>query len=87
MTLPRNLLVDLAEDIGGQDGKLVGAVGVVQVGEDVLERLVVEHQTRGERVGGIGLVLLVAEVEQAGVVALVGLAEELAQAGDRSHRR
>ena len=45
--LAEELLVDLAEDVGGQDGELVGAVGVVEAAEDVLERLVVDRRGRG----------------------------------------
>ena len=56
--LAQELLVDLAEDIGGHHGELVGAVGVVQVGEDVFERLVVDVQAEGERIGRAGFAFL-----------------------------
>ena len=79
--LAQELLVDLPEDIGGQDGKFVGAVGVVQVAEDVFERFVVDHQAGGQVIGCVGLLFFSMEVEEPGVVALVGLLEELHQAG------
>ena len=44
-------------------------------------------EAEGELVGRFGAALLLLEVEQAGVVALVGLAEELAQARRRRRRR
>ena len=49
--LAQKLLVDLAEDVGRQDGELVGALGVVEALEDVLERLVVDGQA-GREVSG-----------------------------------
>jgi len=75
------LLVDLAEDIGGEDGELVGAFGVVEAGDDVLEGLVVDVEPEGELVGGFGAVLFAGEVKDARVVAFVGAAEELGEAG------
>ena len=42
--LAEELLVDLSEDFGGQNGKLVGAVGIIEVGEDVFEYLVVDAE-------------------------------------------
>ena len=42
--LAEELLVDLAEDFGRQDGELVGAFGVVEPADDVLEDLVVDLQ-------------------------------------------
>ncbi len=51
--LAEELLVDLPEDVGGEDGELVGAVGVVEPLDDVLERLVVDGQGEGQaRPGG-----------------------------------
>ena len=58
-----------AVDIGEQDGEFVRAVGVSQVADDVLERLVVQLEGGRERVGFLGLVFFAGEVEQAGVVA------------------
>ena len=49
--LAQELLVDLAEDLGGQHGELVGAVGVVELADDLLERLVVDGQAEGQLVG------------------------------------
>ena len=79
--LAQELLVHLAQDVGGQDGELVRAVRVVEAAEDVLEDLVVHHQAEGQLVGRLGPALLGAEVEQARVVPLVGAAEQLAQPG------
>ncbi len=79
--LAEELLVDLAEDVGGQDGELVGAVGIVQAREDVLEGLVVDGQLGRQLVGAFVPVLFPLEVEQAGVVAVVGLAKERQRRG------
>ena len=78
--LAEELLVDLPEDVGRQHRELVGALGVVEALEDVLERLVVDREAGVSASGASARPLLVGEVEEAGVVALVGLAEELAQA-------
>lgn len=79
--LAEELLIDLAEDVGGEDGKLVGRVGVVEVLDDVLEHLVVERELGGEAVGGVVTALLLFEMEEVGVVAVVGAAELLVEAG------
>ena len=78
--LAQELLVDLPEDIGGQHRELVGAFGVIQVGENILERFIIQRQTHGEGVGRISLTFLCPEVEQTGVIAIIGIAEQLAQA-------
>ena len=79
--LAEELLVDLAEDVGGEDGELVGAArdsrGRLRMSR---EELVVEVEGQGELVGGFVAALLRLEVEEAGVVAVVGLLEELAEA-------
>jgi hypothetical protein len=70
------LLVDLAEDFGRHGGEFVGALGVVQPAEDVLEDFVVQVEVGGELVGRLAAALAL-EVEQAGVVLFVGAVEEL----------
>ena len=45
--LAEELLVDLAEDVGGQDGELVRAFGIVEAVDDVFERLVVDGRCSG----------------------------------------
>lgn len=71
--------VDLAEDVGGEDGEFVGAFGRVEVFEDGLELAVADGQAKRDRVGvfsaGFGL-----EVEQAGVVLGIRGAEAFLQA-------
>jgi hypothetical protein len=49
--LAQELLVYLAEHLGGQDRELVGRLGIVQPGQQRLERLVVDGQGLAERVG------------------------------------
>ena len=71
--LAQELLVHLAQDVGWQHRELVGALGVVEAGQDGLEHPVVNGQRRGQRVG--------LKVKEAGVVLFVGLAVEVAQAG------
>ena len=55
--LAEELLVDLAENLRRQHRKLVGAVGIVQALEDLLERLVVDVQAGRQLVGRLGAVL------------------------------
>ena len=78
--LAEELLVHLAEDVGGEDGELVGAFGIVEPLDDVFQRLVVDLDLGGEGVGFFVAVFLFLEVEQAGVVPVVGLGEELDEA-------
>ena len=78
--LAEKLLIDLAEDVGGDDGEYVRAVGVVEAAQDVAQELVVEVQREGQFVGRFVAALLRLEVEQAGVVAVVGRLEQLAEA-------
>jgi len=75
--LAEELLVDLPQDVGGQDAELVGTLGVVQPADDVLEGFVVDRQRRREAIGRAGTAFLLGEVEQPRVVTGIGLAEEL----------
>ena len=77
--LAEELLVDLAEDFRGKDGKLVGALGIVEPAQNILEHLVVNLQTRREVVGRFGSILFGVEVKEAGVVSVVGLFVEIAK--------
>ncbi len=74
--LAEELLVDLPEDVGGKHGKLVWAIGVVEAFDDVLEDGVIDVQAGREFVGCVGALLFLLEVEQAGVVAIVGAAKD-----------
>jgi len=71
--LAQELLVHLAQDLGRQYRELVGTLRVIQPTQDALEDLVVQRQGRGQ---GVGL-----EVEEVGVVLLIGLPVQLPQAG------
>ena len=42
--LAEKLLIDLAENFGGEDRELVGALGIVEPADDVFEHLVVDLQ-------------------------------------------
>jgi hypothetical protein len=66
-----------AEDVGADHGEFVGAFGIVQPADDGFERGVVDVERRCERVGRFVAVLFLLEVEEPGVVAGVGIAEEL----------
>ena len=79
--LAQELLIDLPKDIGGQHRELIRAFGVIQVGKQILERFIINRQTQGEGVGCISLPFLCPEVEQSGVIAIIGITEKLAQAG------
>ena len=76
--LAEELLVDLAEDVGRHHVENVGAIGVVEALEDLLQRFVVEGECVREPVG-LAAILLGVEVEQAGIVAVVREGEEFLQ--------
>jgi hypothetical protein len=69
----------LPKDIGRQYGELVGALGVVEIPDDVLQDLVVDLETKRQAVRGLLPLLFLAEMEQPGVVSLVRSAEQFAQ--------
>jgi hypothetical protein len=76
----KELLVDLAEDVGRDDGKRVRAVRIVEVAQDVAEELVVEIERQRQLVGILATVLFPIEVEEAGVLASVSSLEQLTEA-------
>ena len=78
--LAEELLVHLAEDVRREGGEDVGRLGVVEAPDDVPEELVVYVKGKGEFVGGFMAALLGFEMEEAGVVAGVGLLEKLGKA-------
>jgi hypothetical protein len=49
--LSQKLLIDLSQDVGGQDREFIGALRVVQAAEDVFEGFVVNGEIQRERVG------------------------------------
>lgn len=77
--LAEKLLVDVAEDLRPQDRELVGALRVIEALEDIFQDLVIDLQVKGQLVGGRGRVFLPTEVEEAGVILVVGQEVELLQ--------
>ena len=73
------LLIDLAENFRGKDGELVGALGIVEPAQNILEHLVVDLQTGREVIGRFGAILFGMEVKEAGVVSVVGLFVDIAK--------
>ena len=78
--LAEKLFIDLPEDVGGEDGKFVRAFGIIEAAQNVAEQLVVQIEREREFVRVFVAALFFLEVEQAGVVAGVGVLKELAQA-------
>ena len=78
--LAEKLFVDAAEDVGAEHRELVGAVGIVKILENFLERLVVYIEPERQTVRLFGAVILFPKVKQPRVVALVGLAEVFGEA-------
>ena len=74
------LFVNAAEDVRAEHGKFVRAIRVVEVLENLFERFVVDAQMQRQFVRCAGTLLLLREMEQAGVVALIRRAEQSAQA-------
>jgi hypothetical protein len=70
-------LVHLAEDVGRQNGELVGACRVVDASQDIAQDLVVELEIRRQLVMGLGAVFRAREMKEPGVVAFVGAVEPL----------
>jgi hypothetical protein len=55
--LAQELLVDLPQDVGREDGEDVRAFGVIQAADDLLEQLIVDRQPGGEAIGRLSQVL------------------------------
>ena len=77
--LAEELLVDLAEDFGGQNGEFVGAVGIIKTRMIFLRTSSSIVKLGRELVGRLDAVFFFLKMEQAGVVTLVGFAKELTQ--------
>ena len=54
--LAQKLFINLPQNIGGQNGKLVGRIGIVKCLENILERLVVNDELGRQLVGRLRLV-------------------------------
>jgi hypothetical protein len=78
--LAEELLIDVAEGVGRDDGEGVGALRVIEGRDDFLKDGVVEREAEREAVGGLVAALLGLEVEETGVVAQVGVAADVAEA-------
>ena len=74
------MFIDRAEDGGGHDGEFVRTIRVIEVVDDVLEHLVIQHEMGRELVRFLSLAFFLGEMKQHRVVALVGGAEEFQQA-------
>jgi hypothetical protein len=75
------LFVNLAEDIGRKSGEDVWALGIVEALEDAFEEFVVDFEVERKGVGSFVAAFLGFKMEEAGVVAVVSMLEELAEAG------
>ena len=76
--LAQEPLIDGSQDFDGQDAEVIGrTVGEVQALQDRLENLVIDQQLRGDSVGVFGYAAFLLEMEQAGVVLLVGPAAQV----------
>ncbi len=78
--LAEELLVDLPKDFHRNLLEDVGA-GIVHPPDNLLKHFIVNLQPWGKAVRAGGLVFFRAEVEQAGVVLFISVAEELQQGG------
>ena len=74
------LLIDLAENVRRQRGENVGTLRVIKALENVAQEFVVEVEAEREFVGRFVAAFLRLEVEEAGVLAGVGLLELLGKA-------
>ena len=73
--LAEKLLIDLAENVGGKHGEFIRALGIIEPVDDVLKRLVVNGDVRGELIRLLVPFLFSLKMEQAGVIPVVSLAE------------
>ena len=78
--LAEKLLVHLSEYVCGEDRKLVRTIGIIEIPDDLNERLVVDVEVQGERVGGFPSILFFLEMKQPGIVLLISPLELFAQA-------
>lgn len=76
----QKLFIDLAEDFRREDGEFIRAVGVVEPPDDVFERLVVDRESWRKVVGRFGTAFFGLKMKEAGVVAIVGLLINIAEA-------
>ena len=74
MTLPKKTLVDLPEDIGGDLLEDIRA-GIIQGADDLFQDFVINRKPRASDHPGCWIALFFGEVEQAGVIAGIRLAE------------
>ena len=72
-------LIDLPEDVGGDFLENIWA-GIIQPGNDLFQYPVVDLQAQSQIIRAAGLSFFFGEMEETGVIAAVGLAEEPAQA-------
>ena len=76
--LAQELLIDSSQDFDGHEAEVIGrTVLEVQALQNGLENLVIDRQLRRDPVGGFVNAFFLLEVEQAGVVLLVGLAAQI----------
>ena len=73
----QELLIDLAEDIGREDGKLVRTIGIVKALEYIFEHFVIDKEMHREFIGRFLAVLFGVEVKE----------PELYRSSARSNRR
>jgi len=72
---PQKLLVDMAQNIGRDDGKDVGAFRVIQVAEDFLEDRVVHTKPERQSIRSFVTSLLSQQMEQSRIVAVISTLE------------
>jgi len=71
----KELLVHLSENVCRKDRKLVRAVGIIEISDDLYKRLVVDVRSNVREIGCLSSVLLFLEMKQSGVVLLIGPVE------------
>ena len=71
------MFVNLAEDIGGQHGELVGTVRIIEAADNSLEGGIVDLEFGREIVGRLDPISFFLKIEQTGVVTLVRFPKEL----------
>ena len=74
------LLVDLAENFHRNDGILILVFRFIQSGNDLPQRFFFDLQLQGEQIGLFGAIRLLLEIEQTGVIALIGMSKEIKKA-------
>ncbi|MEI6103755.1 MAG: hypothetical protein WCP70_07395 [Methanothrix sp.] len=74
--LAQKLLVNLAQDLSRDLREDIGAIGIVQIVDDLFEHLVIDVQVRSYSVRFLLAILLLFKIKYAGIISLISFPEQ-----------